>query len=334
MKIDLECGGFAEIVLDSEGWKKDKGYMCPTSRLTTFLLRYPRIIHAELLTHRVFSKNSASSRAIPIAKMIANVDANPFVPTTIYKNQSGMQGSELMTGQELANAQAEWLKGKDRAVETATSLMLAGVHKQHANRPLEPFSFITIVLTGEDFANFFALRYHKAAQPELQMLAKAMYELYSKSIPQKLWSDDVSAEWHIPFIKTEEQGENLVVKLIKSAARCARTSYNKLGNEDISDWEADLNVFNKLVLSKPVHASPFEHQACIAARSACYYLLDALDDLREMGEKSPVPEEIMGQNGCYGKVPGGHIANFQNWEQHRSFIKDETVYKFEPPTNE
>jgi hypothetical protein len=45
-------------------------------RLTTLEVVMPRIVLAEFNTHRMLSRNSASSRAIPIEKMIRMVIPN------------------------------------------------------------------------------------------------------------------------------------------------------------------------------------------------------------------------------------------------------------------
>src|SRR6185369_7117160 len=82
----------AEIVADSIN---EKG-----NRITSFIVTFPRIILAEKNTHRVFSRNSASSRAIPFPKMVKSVRENPFIPIAWQKDHKGMQGTEYFSKEE------------------------------------------------------------------------------------------------------------------------------------------------------------------------------------------------------------------------------------------
>lgn len=222
-------------------------------RLTTFSLKYPRIIHGELLTHRVFSRNSSSSRAVPVSKMIKEVEEDPFIPQVFLKNQKGMQALEPVENQD--EAKAEWLFGRDMAVVTAKNLNELQVHKEYSNRVLEPYSYISVVVTATDFNNWFGLRYHPDAQPEIQELAKLMWEKYSTSSPEYI----PEGFWHLPYVE-REQDYDLTENQIISVARCARVSYkNHEGNT--SSYEEDVALFNRLLDHNPVHASPAEHQA-------------------------------------------------------------------------
>ena len=239
------------------------------SRLTTMVVTFPRFILPEFNTHRMFSRNGASSRAIPVTKQIEQVRTNPFVPNHFNKNAKGMQGGEPVDEELQRIATVTWLKAAVRAAEQAEQLQAMGIAKQYANRLLEPFLYTTMVVTGvaSAYSNFFALRCHKDAQPEMQELAKAMYDAYQASTPQLL----PAGEWHLPFIT--ESDRRLVVTdrceldldsttslLVKSVARCARVSYL---NHDKSTptLTEDYNLYNKLLDSRPGHFSPFEHQA-------------------------------------------------------------------------
>jgi len=292
----------AEIIADSIN---PKG-----KRLTTFILEYPRFIHSELMTHRVFSKNAASSRAIPVEKIIQSVLDNPAMPVWWGKNQSGMQAKEeldntihkevfvsdyvletdskyypkgLMTRRQgegyyfgltdLQLAQIKWLQARDDAIEKVKGLMALGLHKQIANRILEPWFNIRIILSGTEFENFFALRAHPDAQPEFQALAYKMLELYNTSEPKKLQP----GEWHIPF-GDKIEFNRLVTSLVSqnggwapspqqieiskakiAIARCARVSYLNFEGKD--DYEADIKLCDRLFGSVPRHLSPTEHVA-------------------------------------------------------------------------
>lgn len=252
----------AEIVCDS---------LAPCGvRLTTFVLTYPRFIHAEFMTHRVFSRNASSSRAIPVAKSIQAVIDNPVVPLAFTKNQKGMQGGAVLTGLSEDLAKAAWLDARDKAVEYASKLADLEVHKQYANRILEPFSHITVVCTATQWDNFFALRCHEAAQPEIHALADLMYDLYQANTPKSV----EAGYWHLPLLTKEDIKEccdvtkvqclkdslfsmNLAIK--RSVAKCARVSYlNHDGTKNTLDQ--DLELYKRLLGNIPIHASPAEHQ--------------------------------------------------------------------------
>ena len=245
------------------------------NRITTFMLEYPRFIHAEMLVHRVFSKNSASSRAIPIDKMIQKVIDDPAMPVYWGKNQKGMSAGDELSLEEIVKAKEAWLKGRDKAVESVRELQALGMHKQISNRIIEPWINIKVVLTGTEFDGFFALRCHKDAQPEIQELAVAMREAMRSSVPKFRahlatgWSS-----WHLPLVSEEELSDTSdgvgFKNLIRSVARCARTSYDKVEG-GLSDFENDLRVFRQLGESSPAHESPFEHQAFPALDRDAYY---------------------------------------------------------------
>lgn len=268
----------AKVIADSIGPK--------SPRLTTFQLRYPRFIHAEVMTHRVFSRNASSSRAIPVETMIRNIREDTAMPIHWGKNQPGMQAHEqwnaLVGGEGVSGydhfdnmydgiyREEAWLKARDHAINVAAAFHKAGYHKQIVNRLLEPFMHIDVIVTATDFSNFYWLRRHADAQPEIKVLADAMWEAQQASMPKKLsWG-----EWHLPYI-TEEDWElaedwlepyptdthKTVDLLIKACvARCARVSYLTHDGKK-PDFDKDLALYDRLVGSEPLHASPAEHQA-------------------------------------------------------------------------
>lgn len=225
-------------------------------RLTTLQLKYPRFIHAEFMTHRVFSRNASSSRAIPVAKMIEAVRTEPAMPIHWGKNQPGMQANEQLTGVELNDAKHCWLAAAQSAANVAEKMMAIGLHKQVANRVLEPFQHIHVIVTATEWDNFFALRAHPDAQPEIQALAVAIRDAMTHHQPRELADD----EWHLPYIRDEERGLPIEQLVKMSAARCARVSYLKHDGVAPS-LEDDLTLYERLVGSMPIHASPIEHQA-------------------------------------------------------------------------
>lgn len=291
----------AKIVADSIGPNGN--------RLTTFVLIYPRFIHSEFMTHRVFSRNASSSRAIPVKKQIQMVIDNPVIPLAFTRNKAGMQGGEALTGDQEAAAIAAWLEGRDRAVEIANKLADLEVHKQYANRVLEPYAHITVVATATDLSNWFTLRCHYMAQPEINVLASEMLKEFESSTPDKLGP----GQWHLPFIvdaditnvlndTSLDDGDAMVEKLIKSSvARCARVSYlNHEGkNPTFAEDEA---LYNRLLGSAPIHASPAEHQARVP------------HGWEEVGP------ELSG--------------NLRGWVQYRKTLANENVTEFKGPVYE
>jgi thymidylate synthase ThyX len=268
-------------------------------RLTTFVLIYPRFIHSEFMTHRMFSRNASSSRAIPVKRQIEWVEKNPAIPLAFRKNQKGMQAGELLEDQEAAVK--VWLHARDLAVTQAKAMADMDIHKQYANRILEPFAHISVVVTATDYDNFFALRIHPDAQPEICELAKLMHSLYLASEPKLL----CAGQWHIPFIEDEDfqmassdefnkymADPLLMVK--RSVARCARVSYvNHEGKK--STLEEDLKLYERLLGGHPIHASPAEHQA------------QSTGDIRLIS------------------------GNFRGWKQYRKTLEGENITKFVSP---
>lgn len=226
-------------------------------RLTTFVCTYPRMIHSEVLTHRSLSRNSSSSRAIPSEKLIEQVLTDPAMPVWWGKNQKGMQAREELAGQPLRTSQYLWLKARDKAVEVVRDMLNSGLHKQICNRVLEPWMWITVIISATEYENFFALRCHEDAQPEIRRIAEMMQAEYRTSEPIAR----VSGEWHLPFIDATDilnvKTLNTLRKL--SVARCARVSY--LTHDGVHDPAADLALHDRLAGSVPPHMSPFEHVA-------------------------------------------------------------------------
>jgi thymidylate synthase ThyX len=227
------------------------------NRLTTFVLTYHRMIHSEFMTHRMLSKNSSSSRAIPVEKMIKLVESQEVYPLHWGKNQKGMSAQMEVTEAEMQAASAVWQEAREDAIRHARSLVEIGIHKQVVNRLLEPFSTITVICSGTEFSNFFEQRCHPDAQPEIQNLAQKMKVAYDASQPKQL----AEGEWHLPLIKPEDIAEIPDInELIKVAVgRCARVSY--LNHDGVRNLADDVKLHDRLLTSKPAHLSPFEHVA-------------------------------------------------------------------------
>jgi thymidylate synthase ThyX len=222
-------------------------------RITTFILEYPRFIHSEMMTHRMFSRNSASSRAIPIQKMIQDVIDNPAEPVHWGKNQKGMQAYEEISREDAEKARELWLQARDLAIDQVRKLHDIGIHKQVCNRLLEPFVNMRVLLTATEFNNFFKLRAHHAAQPEIRELAYKMLHEYKTNTPENLLIGD----WHIPFSEKMPEGIESDLKLKIATARAARVSYNTFDGE--INIEKDVDLYERLLSEG--HLSPFEHCA-------------------------------------------------------------------------
>lgn len=231
------------------------------NRITTFELEYPRFIHSELLTHRMFSRNSSSSRAVPVKTMLDNIEKNPAMPVYWGEQQPGMQAArEVADKNQAANV---WNNAKHAAIDHTKQLIELGLHKQIANRITEPFQNIRTVLTATEFANWFSLRYHEDAQPEIYELSKCMQQALNQSTPLEL----EPTEWHVPYVDRQRAQQleytsggnplDYATARILSVSCCAQVSY-RTNNTEIA--KANL-IYHKLVGSTPVHASPLEHQA-------------------------------------------------------------------------
>lgn len=244
----------AKVVADSCAFAGNAG------RITTMQLEYPRFIHSEMLTHRVFSRNASSSRAIPVDKLIALALDDPAFFVNIGSNKPGMQAGEEVDEDTRKKFAIEWAELSHVVAQYARRWSRDyGIHKQVVNRVMEPWHHIKVVVTATDWSNFFELRDHPAAQPEMRALAVVMKEALDASEPRRL----MYGNWHLPYAD-EERSTYSLERLIKaSAARCARVSYmNHDGTHP--DIEKDIALHDMLVAGVPIHASPAEHQAMLA----------------------------------------------------------------------
>lgn len=226
-------------------------------RITTMQVKFHRFILPEFNTHRVFSRNFSSSRAIPTKKLLEQVREDPAMPVHWGKNQPGMQAAEELTGDTLMRAKARWILAAESAANHAEVMSEIGAHKQIVNRIIEPFIWANGIVTSTEWDNWFELRAHEDAQPEIHELALRMQEAMAASTPNKLEID----EWHLPYVTVDEIGIHGIELSRKiSAARCCRVSYLK-HDGTAPNVEEDLALFDRLAGAVPLHASPLEHQA-------------------------------------------------------------------------
>lgn len=259
----LETNGDAEVITA----KIVADSICTENRvrITSFLLTYPRFIHSEFMTHRMFSRNAASSRAIPLKKMIEAVNENPAMPVHWGAEQKGMQSGETLSHDQMERCRASWLFGRDYAVGVAQRMAAEGLHKSICNRVIEPWAHMTTLCTATEYVNFFNLRAHKDAQPEFQELAYQMLDLWMNNTPQP----KNPGEWHLPFADQFIPEGLTTDQLLKIAtARAARLSY--LTMEGKIEHEKDYELHDRLLASK--HLSPFEHaaKACFGKGASQY----------------------------------------------------------------
>jgi thymidylate synthase ThyX len=251
------------IALDKFDVLVERDYIAPNGkRLLTFIITFPRIILAEFNTHRAISRNSASSRAIPSPKLMERVEHHPFIPR-FTQNRKGMTGTEVFA--DTPQAVMEWKVARhlQSALELTQWLNEQGVHKQHANRYLEPFMWHTVIATGTEWANFFALRVSEHAQPEFHKIASMMKEAMEARFPERVPEGFIS----MPFVTEAERKQHGPVVMSRvSVARCARVSY--LNFNGAQDMEDDLRLFNQL--KQNGHWSPFEHVCTALGESDGY----------------------------------------------------------------
>jgi thymidylate synthase ThyX len=227
-------------------------------RITTLHLVYPRWILAQLNTHRMFSRNTRSSRAIPVERLLQEVETAPVVPLTWRSAQKGMVAGPELPSDEAAEARKIWIVARNCALTAAKGLADLGVAKEITNRLLEPFAVAHTLVTATEWDNFFELRLAPDAQPEIRALAQAMKAAMGASVP-------VRRDTHMPYVTPHEwscNGQRVCMRI--SAARCARISYKPFDGSN-PDPVRDEDLARGLLRDR--HMSPFEHQA-FACRDA------------------------------------------------------------------
>ena len=299
---------------------------CNGKEIITMQIREWRPIHSELMTHKMLGKSAGSSRARPSAAISEQVAHYPMMPVEWGANEPGMKANKLLDPDVQVKAQEIFRQAAYDAAQAAKALADLGVHKQIVNRIQEPYTFIDVLITGTEWNNFFYLRDHEDADPTMRDLAIKMRDAKEKSIPTLL----KPGEWHLPYITDadwewvgnyckieritrDEPTYQEVVEVLRkiSAARCARISYKLF--DGTTNQLKDLELFDKLLTSQPLHASPSEHQAT---------------PMKVMGFAPAMWEHNHPYTWEHGIT---HVdknfqfwsANLQGWIQHRHLIEGE-----------
>ena len=306
--------------------------------MITLEIEYPRIILAELNTHRQLSKNSSSSRAIPVKKVNQMISESPAMPIRFGQHQAGMQDQGVayecgvnMFGESFDPLPPEcaWELAADSAIEFSDAFCRSGYAKQICNRLTEPFQRMKTVISGTEWENFFWLRCDADADPTIEALATTIRQAKEQSTPELL----LHGEWHTPYVNhfydnagedgddsfifggycvEDENGE--VVTLTKeeaiaiSASCCAQVSYRVLNTSK----EKALDIYGKLLTGNKIHASPFEHQATpigdVYEWHGC--------DFESNSEDWPEGVTHRERDGTYCS------GNLKGWIQHRQLLQN------------
>lgn len=296
------------------------------TRLTTFEIEYPRIVMSEFNTHRSVSKNSSSSRAIPVSKMLEHTQTVNLKPVYFGSKKAGMQAGKEIVGGDLINAKLFWESALFDAVTWATELDELGVAKEVTNRLVEPFQLVKVVCTATDWDNFFNLRLHPDSDPNICMLAYKMYEAMSSSQPHILRE----GEWHLPYVNVGWNGKgelcyaddsfdfiSLKDAIKLSAASCASVSYR---TEGMTLEKAD-KIFDMLIKAEVVHSSPFEHLATP--------IKPKFNELGLVRVNCSEPQSW--QDGVTHMNKQGQLCsgNLRGWVQYRHLLPNNTNWKFD-----
>ena len=295
-------------------------------RLTTFEIEYPRIVMSEFNTHRAVSKNSSSSRAIPVSKMLEHTQNINLKPIYFGSKKSGMQAGDELDGNDLINAKLFWEAALFAAITWATELDELGVAKEVCNRLVEPFQLVKVVCTATDWENFFNLRLHPDADPNICMLSYKMYKAMQESKPIEL----KVGEWHLPYVNLGWNGKGELcyaddgfdsitledaIKL--SAASCASVSYR---TEGVTLEKAD-KIFDMLIKAEVIHSSPFEHLATPVKPK-----FNELGKVRVNCSEHQSWEDGVTHMNKQGELCSGNLRGFI---QYRHLLPNDTAWKFD-----
>lgn len=283
----------AEVILDS--------VTRTGQRITTVQVVAPKFLDAEFRTHRMFSQNSSSSRAISAERLMED---DYFLPSDIREKEGGMQGYTKLSG-NLSSVFLSDLRKIRSDIVNVVRLWSGKIHKQHLNRYLDPFAFQKKLITSTEWDNFFKLRLALDAQPEIQEAAKATRHAIDKSIPKE-------RHIHLPYLSSEEMTDLVPYPdkaCMLSAGRCARISYSNGKDGKFRVWKDDLDLAKRLLLDG--HMTPFEHQAWPMER--LYWNNRADIRFAEKGVTAGTRDGLL------------ISANFHGWIQNRQYLQQRNL---------
>lgn len=308
-------------------------------RLTTMEWKYPRSIHSEIMTHRMLSKNSASSRAIPTEKLIQMVVDDPFVPEYIGANKSGMQAGEELSEDDKVLAQSIWFDARDEAVASARRLLKLGVHKQVVNRIIEPWMWITIIVSATEWDNVWGLRCHSMAEPHFQKLAYMARDAMAASVPRPLKAGD----WHLPLVPIDEEDGIAIGRVAAQTALTPVEFHTEIGLQvllegGIPDNKAAVAALGdkiltddqKVRLMNAMTSAMIKISVGRCARAS--YLTH--EGKREIEKDIELHDRLVVQQPLHAS-PAEHVAqalatpersgNFIGWRQYRKTLPNENI---------
>lgn len=329
-------------------------------RLATFEITFPRIVLSEFNTHRMFSRNSASSRAIPFSKMLQKVEENPFIPERFPVDGKGMQPNKyidkVIQPEDYKYTKNIWLAARDSALESAKHLYNTftdydisseevHIHKQIVNRLLEPFMWHTVIITATEFDNFFKLRTHSDAQYEIKRIADLMYELYHCRLDceyhkyidhhnlcldcdkPESWHYETQklniGEWHCPLV-SEEDGV-----MVKNYLLLKEKELRHLSNIELSKFVQELK--KKISVARCARVSYLTHDG----KRDIEKDLELFERLKNSGHWSPFEHVATPYyDNAIALPPKRDLwsANFLGWKQYRKEFQDENCINFRKNT--
>ncbi len=278
--------------------------------VVTLNVKYWLCVHAEFLRHRLISHSVKSNRAIPMKTIRKEVLEDPYVPIWFGAAQKGMVANVEMKYKGIAKAL--WLGARYPACAIHWVLEKFGAHKEFANRLLNPWQFVRETISATEWDNLYALRLDKAAQKDINELTKCIKLAIEQSEPDVLQP----GEWHTPYVGKATFTGTPEEAVKCSAARCARSSYDKHDKTNPT-IEEDLALYETLLVDSPVHASPAEHQ--------CTPMI-----MPELDENSLYASPSMWEEGESHLDRQGNFwsGNFKHWIQNRKLLPNEAVWEY------
>lgn len=299
-----------KIVADSKNRQGD--------RLTTMLITFPRIILAELNTHRMLSKNSASSRAIPFEKMVNAVRSIGFTPIAWQKDHKGMQGTEYFTDPEmLATLDIDWNMAKIDAIERATLLHNSGVTKQYCNRMLEAYMMHTVLISGTEWENFFSLRCPQYQYQSSGPLYRSWNDLVNSIFKSGANRDVIDALENMSLIDRLKNNTGQAEIHMMALAESMWDAYNASNPKELNSGEWHIPFEDQIADDIPIK-DRIKLATAMAARTS-YTIIG--DEKIISNEKLINIHDKMAKQDPFHASPFEHCAKVMADEEYHNFVK-------------